>query len=112
MHAQECFIGEKLVQTFVMRIFGQKYNWFVWPTPSKRLFQGAVLLEVALFGGAYVFYTKLNREPDFRRYANDTKDLKWTLEIYYRIGELMNKEYNGRALDKEAWGIVDPPKEN
>jgi len=83
-----------------------------WLRLSSRSFRIAVVVEAAVLTLGAGLYVALNRSLDFRRYANDTKDLKWTLEIYYRIGELMNKEYNGRALDKEAWGIVDPPKEN
>jgi len=77
----------------------------------KAILYGGALVETFFVVGSIWLYRRY-RSEDFRRYANDTKDLKWTLEIYYRIGELMNKEYNGRALDKEAWGIVDPPKEN
>ena len=70
---------------------------------GKRIFKGAIYLEVLAFLGCYAIYRKTNRDPEFR-YKLYTNSFGYgVLQSYYKLGETMNSELKIREQDQILW---------
>ncbi|CAL8111266.1 unnamed protein product [Orchesella dallaii] len=72
------------------------------PGIFKRLVGGVVVFELLAFGGSFLVWYKLNNSREFREKAKTSAP--WALEIYYKMGEIMNSKNKAiRDADSSVW---------
>lgn len=76
---------------------------------GKKIFKGAIYLEVLAFLGCYVFYRKTNRDPEFRYKLYTHRAGYGILQSYYKMGETMNSELKIREQDLDLWSQQGKP---
>ncbi|KAK8721041.1 hypothetical protein OTU49_012960 [Cherax quadricarinatus] len=81
--------------------------------PRSQLFSfikksAAVLfaLEVGAFGGLYYVYNRMNTDRDFRYYMSN--NYSFGLEVFYSVGEYLNKQDKTREFDQHIWSKQFP----
>ena len=64
-----------------------------------------ILAECAGLAGSYIFYRKINHDPEFRYflYSSQYATLSNMLEGYYKIGEQLSADCQIRQLDQDNW---------
>ena len=71
---------------------------------GKKLLKAVILAELAAFLGCYLFYSKTNRDPEFRYklYTSGATGFG-ILEAYYKLGETLNSELKIKEHDLDLW---------
>ncbi|XP_072027362.1 protein CEBPZOS-like [Amphiura filiformis] len=72
----------------------------------KAVWKGTKLFiyaEVALIGGSYLVWRRMNRNQEFRKYMHEK--YPYILEVFYKTAELGGIK-DARKNDYETWGIT------
>ena len=70
---------------------------------GKKVFKGAIYLEILIFMGCFAFYRKTNRDPEFRYKLYRNPAGYGILQSYYKLGETLNSELKIREQDIKLW---------
>ena len=77
-------------------------NWQRIKLGTTKTVGAIVFLELFGITASYLFYRRLNHDPEFRYELYKSK-FSPIVETYYQVGEKMNSDCQIRKIDQENW---------